>query len=87
MLKPVISVTHSKNEAGEHLAADDATRCALALSKRFPSHSFVVDHDALRTQGTRVIRADVSHFLPESAINEFKVFSEGFLASAHLWER
>ena len=63
-------------------AKHDADRCVDALAKRFPGFELVCDS---AVPGTWVISAQAT--TGTETYNEMKLFAEGFLASASLWER
>jgi hypothetical protein len=75
----IITVQHRATIDGQDEARHDAQRCMDALRKRFPGVELFGTPG--RKLGTFIIKTNC----PLTA--ELKAFAEGFMASAHLWER
>jgi len=58
----------------------DAERCLAALRKKYPGVLF-------RNDRTGQAQYDISALEASGWFREVNVFAEGFMASAHLWER
>lgn len=59
----------------------DVERCAQALRKRFPKAVFTVERSGAREHDIRVRNGEAVEY------ELMRPFAEGFMASAHLWER
>jgi hypothetical protein len=79
MLKTIISV--GDEQCYDEVAKSDADRCAEALRRHWHNFTFRVNKVA---KAKFEVQVDVSELSP---CFEFKLFAQGFLASAHLWER
>lgn len=77
----VITVSSPVTGSCERMQAEarnEAMFCIRALRKRFPGFEF---------WGTPGNQADTFVIKCEPESNDAKMFAEGFMASAHLWER
>ncbi len=74
----ISSPVTASHEVMQAEARNEAQHCIRALRKRFPGVEF---------WGTPGSQADTFVIKCEPSSNDAKMFAEGFMASAHLWER
>jgi hypothetical protein len=88
-MNKALTTVHSIRNVPDYVIKDDAERCRKALSQRFPTWTFRVCTFRVcpATWGfnVEVINADILFGSQLGAMMES--FAEGFMASAHLWER